>query len=141
MVMGFSWSVSVCREVQPLKMAGGTAAIRFWSAASTFSRVKLPRDSGNTWISTHKGKISLGKAAAICERMVDCIGSIVAGRACKPFSSKGHVPSGEPSRVLNGVTVNLIVTSKGDHRSPGGSYLQSQFPPVRSKRPAHLGLR
>ena len=75
-----------------MKMAGGTAAIRFWSAASTFSRVKLPRDSGNTWISTHKGKISLGKAAAICERMVDCIGSIVAGQLASPSQARVMCP-------------------------------------------------
>lgn len=38
----------MCREVQPLKTADGTAAMRFWSSASTFSRFKLPRDSGRS---------------------------------------------------------------------------------------------
>ncbi len=48
MVMGFSCSVSVCSDVQPLKTAGGTAAMRFWSADSTFSLFRLPNDSGNS---------------------------------------------------------------------------------------------
>ena len=46
-VMGFSCSDSVCSRSQPSSSAGGTAAMLFWSSASTFSRCKEPSASGS----------------------------------------------------------------------------------------------